>query len=68
VNDELLAVIREHTTPAEYEALILDADGHTYADAAGFLGITIHAYHKRLVRARKRIKDNVPRPNPKSTK
>jgi len=61
VNDELLAVIKEHTTPAEYEALILDADGHSYADAAGFLGISVNAYRQRLTRARRRIRQNLQR-------
>lgn len=59
MNDELLAVIKEHTTPAEYEALMLWANGHSHLEAAGFLDISVAAYRKRLVRARGRIRSNM---------
>ena len=58
MNDELLAVIREHTTPAEYEALLLHSNGHTSREAAEFLGISQTAYLRRVKRAKDRIRTN----------
>lgn len=54
-NEHLLAVIREHTTPAEYEALILWADGHSHTEACEFLGISRRAYRERINRGLERI-------------
>jgi DNA-directed RNA polymerase specialized sigma24 family protein len=66
VNAELLAVIKEHTTPSEYEALELWANGHSHREAAGFLDISVGAYRKRLVRARRRIRKHMSHVPPRS--
>lgn len=55
-DEHLLAIIREHTTPAEYDALLLDANGHNSREAAEFLGISRSAYRQRISRAKRRIR------------
>ena len=59
-NDDYLAIIKEHTTPAEFEALELHANGHSVRDAAEMLGISPTAYVRRVKRAKKRIQTRTP--------
>lgn len=55
--DDFWALAGEHCTDRELEALRLRASGLTYKQGGKQLGITKQAFHRRINRAMKRIRD-----------